>query len=124
MTTQSSPPPSSIDEGTLRLQVSTALGAFPVPGAVIEVSADDDGALLYRGVTDESGIADGLTLPANPRAESQNAATAPESARRYTVTITHPSFFPQTHPVSLFTGTKTILPVVLVPVLPNGRRSS
>lgn len=115
--------PTQQEFGTLRLQVSTALGAFPVPDAIIEVLSENGGTLLYRGITDESGIADGLALPAKPREASQNAVTAPNSAQRYTVTITHPSFLSQTHPVSLFTETKTILPVVLIPILPNGRRS-
>ncbi len=110
------------DFGTLRLQVSTALGAFPVPNAVIEVLSGDGGTMLYRGVTDESGIADGLSLPANPAEESQNAETASQSPRRYIVTVTHPLFTPQTHPVFLFARIKTILPVVLVPLLPAERR--
>ena len=122
MTTQPFSPPQQ-EFGTLRLQVSTALGVFPVPNAVIEVLSGDGGTLLYRGITDESGIADGLALPAKPSEASQNPVTAPDSAQRYTVTITHPYFFPQTHPVSLFTETKTILPVILIPILPNGRRS-
>lgn len=121
MTTFPSPLPPSSPHGMLRLQVGTAQGAFPVSGAVIEVSTDDGGTILYRGVTDASGIADGLSLPANPRAASQNPATADESPRLYTVTITHPAFQPQTHPVSLFDGITTILPVVLVPVLPRER---
>lgn len=111
------------DFGTLRLQVTTAQGAFPVPNAVIEVlSPLPHSALLYRGHTDASGIADDLPLPANPRADSQRPETAPASPQRYTVIISHSSFLPQTHPVSLFAGVKTILPVVLVPVLPTERR--
>ncbi|MBR5572232.1 MAG: hypothetical protein IKV99_06270 [Oscillospiraceae bacterium] len=111
------------DFGTLRLQVSTALGAFPVPDATVDVFDRDGGTMLYRGRTDESGIADGLALPANPAAESQNAETAPQSPRRYIVTVSHPLFTPQTHPVFLFARIKTILPVVLVPLLPTERRS-
>ena len=52
--------------GTLRVQVSTARGAFPVNRAVVEVAVMLGGArvLLYRKRTDSSGIADGFTLPA------------------------------------------------------------
>lgn len=118
MTTQiPSPAPA---QGTLRLQISTALGAFPVADAVIEVSADG-GTLLYRGRSDNNGIADGLTLPANPAAQSQNAATAYGSGRRYAVRVQHPLFFPQTHPVYIYAAIKTILPVVLIPALPSER---
>lgn len=122
MTTQPFSPPQQ-EFGTLRLQVSTALGAFPVPNAVIEVLSENGGTLLFRGTTDESGIADGLSLPAKPREASQNPDTAADSAVRYTVTVSHPVFIPQTHPVFIYTAVKTILPVVLIPILPNGRRS-
>ena len=109
--------------GTLRLQVSTAMGAFPVAAATVEVSTDNGATPLYRSTTDQSGIADDLALPANPREASQSPATALDSPRRYTVTVTHPAFLPQRHSVSLFVGIKTILPVVLVPRLPSERRA-
>ena len=43
MTTQPFSPPQQ-EFGTLRLQVSTALGAFPVPNATIEVLSENGGA--------------------------------------------------------------------------------
>ena len=91
MTTQPFSPPQQ-EFGTLRLQVSTALGAFPVPNATIEVLSENGGALLYRGITDQSGIADGLALPAKPREASQNAVTAPRQ-RSAVYRQHHPSRF-------------------------------
>lgn len=120
MTTQRHLPSPSEHYGTLRLQVSTALGAFPVENAEIEITSEqaDATSLLYRGITDKSGIADGFSLPARPRSQSQNARTAPYSAMLYTVRVTHPSFVPQiSRAVALFADTKTILPVVLTPHL-------
>lgn len=114
--------PAALPYGTLRLQVTTALGAFPVPAAVIEVCEGDNGTLLYRGISDENGVADGLTLPANPAVDSQSAATAHGSARRYTVTVRQINYVSQMHSVCIFADTKTILPVVLIPVLPRERR--
>ena len=57
--------------GTVRVQVSTAEGAFPVTGARVEVSAKVQGIaiLLYRQMTDESGIVQGLVAALERRME-------------------------------------------------------
>ena len=105
--------------GTLRVQVSTARGAFPVNRAVVEVAVMLGGArvLLYRKRTDSSGIADGFTLPAKPCYESQNPGTAGDSMASYVVSVSHPSYEAVTDlPAGVFIGTKTILPVALTPV--------
>lgn len=57
------------EQGSLRVQVSAAQGIFPIPGASVEVYRDF-GAVretFYSGVTDSSGIADRILLPALPR---------------------------------------------------------
>ena len=68
------------ERGTLRVQVSTALGAFPVNRALVEVAVMLGGGRvpLYRRRTDSSGIADGFILPAKPFYESQSPSTAAE----------------------------------------------
>lgn len=56
------------EQGSLRVQVSAAQGIFPIPGAAVEVYRDF-GAVretFYSGVTDSSGIADRILLPALP----------------------------------------------------------
>ena len=105
--------------GTLRVQVSTARGAFPVNRAVVEVAVMLGGArvLLYRKRTDSSGIADGFILPAKPSYESQSPGTAGGSMANYVVSVSHPSYEAVTDlPAGVFIGTKTILPVALTPV--------
>ena len=102
----------------LRVQVSTALGAFPVNRALVEVAVMLGGGRvpLYRRRTDSSGIADGFILPAKPFYESQSPSTAAESMANYVVSVSHPSYETVTDlPVGVFIGTKTILPVVLTP---------
>ena len=92
--------------GTLRVQVSTARGAFPVNRAVVEVAVMLGGArvLLYR-------------KPAKPFYESQNPSTAGDSMASYVVSVSHPSYEAVTDlPAGVFIGTKTILPVALTPV--------
>ncbi len=106
------------ERGVLRVQVSTALGAFPVNRALVEVAVMLGGGRvpLYRRRTDSSGIADGLILPAKPFYESQSPSTAAESMANYVVSVSHPSYETVTDlPVGVFIGTKTILPVVLTP---------
>ncbi len=106
------------ERGTLRVQVSTALGAFPVSHALVEVAVMLGGGHvpLYRRRTDSSGIADGFILPAKPFYESQSPSTAAESMTNYVVSVTHPGYESVSDlPVDVFVGTKTILPVVLTP---------
>ena len=99
------------ERGVLRVQVSTALGAFPVNRALVGGRGP-----LYRRRTDSSGIADGFILPAKPFYESQSPSTAAESMANYVVSVSHPSYETVTDlPVGVFIGTKTILPVVLTP---------
>ena len=106
------------ERGVLRVQVSTALGAFPVNRAVVEVAVMLGGGRvpLYRRRTDNSGIADDFILPAKPFYESQSPSTAAESVASYVVSVSHPSYETVTDlPAEVFIGTKTILPVVLTP---------
>ena len=106
--------------GTLRVQVFTAFGAFPVAGATVAVDANVDGTALplYRKTTDQSGVAEGFVLPAKPRLDSQRESTADDSTTLYTVTVTHPGYRPlENRPVVIYDGVETLLPVMLEPIL-------
>ena len=62
------------EQGSLRVQVSAAQGIFPIPGASVEVYRDF-GAVretFYSGVTDSSGIADRILLPALPASRTMS----------------------------------------------------
>lgn len=107
------------DRGTLRVQVSTARGTFPVPEAAVTVtrSFGSESQILYRGITNISGILEGLSLPALPDSYSQEAATARQSGTEYQVSVYHPDFLPVNgRPVTIFSNIETILPVTLEPV--------
>lgn len=106
--------------GTLRVQVSTGQGTFPVPQALVEVSVLVDGQRLplYRLRTDGSGIVDDLALPTQAKSVSQNEETARGSATLYTVSVSHPGFLPLLdRTVALFDGVETILPANLQPTM-------
>lgn len=103
--------------GTLKVQVTTGDGNFPVPQARVEVMHrfGDKMRLLFKNVTDISGISDNMVLPALPVSYSQTAATAHDSDTEYVVSVYHPSYIPFEMPVSLYDGIETILPVALEP---------
>lgn len=104
--------------GTLKVQVSTARGAIPVEKANVEVSKQflNSIQVLYRGVTDNSGIVDQIQLPAIPALYSQSPETAANSGTNYRVAIRHPSFEEQSDvQATIFDQIQTILPVMLRP---------
>lgn len=108
---------------TLRVQVSTALGALPIEGAVVTVStpAEETGerTLLYSVTTDEGGMTPPLELSAPPRAESMTPGTTHPFAL-YTVEVRHPDFVPLAAlSVSAFSGVPAVLPVALTPLPEN-----
>ena len=104
--------------GTLRVQLSSGNGSFPVSGASVEVFRrfGDEKRVYYKKTTDNSGIAEGMTLPASFRQESLSSETAADSGTEYGVTVFQPAFAPeQTHFVNIYDGVETLLPITLVP---------
>lgn len=107
-------------KGSLRVQVSTARGFFPVPGALVEVSRDFDGVkrVLYKNATNSSGIVEHMSLPALPVDYSQQESTAADSGTAYRVSVYHPAFVPlRGTQVMVYSGIETILPVALQPLV-------
>lgn len=104
------------ERGALRVQVSTGRGLFPVEGARVEVyrSFGSERTVFYEGVTDASGIAEDIRLPALPAGWSQSAETAGVSGTVYQVTVRHPRYgTAEGQPVTVFPRIETILAVSL-----------
>lgn len=105
--------------GSLRVQVSTARGTFPVPGAVVEVTRSFGGVrrILYSALTDNSGVVEHMILPALPADYSRQESTAENSGTVYEVSVYHPSFTPlRNSSVEIYDKIETILPVALQPL--------
>ena len=106
------------EQGSLRVQVSAARGIFPVPGASVEVYRDF-GALretFYTGVTDDSGIAGRILLPALPVSLGLSADTAGISGTAYQVAVRHPDYRETEHQqVLIFPRIESVLAVTLPP---------
>ena len=106
--------------GSLRVQVSTARGTFPVANALVEVTKTFDGVerVLYKNVTNTSGIVEGMHLPALPVGYSRQESTAGSSGTEYQVSVYHPGFAPlRSSTVEVYDGIETILPVALQPLV-------
>lgn len=106
------------EQGSLRVQVSAARGIFPIPGAAVEVYRDF-GPLhetFYTGVTDDSGIADCILLPALPVSLGLSSDTAGISGTAYQVSVRHPDYRePEHQQVLIFPRIESVLAVTLPP---------
>ncbi len=106
------------EQGSLRVQVSAAQGIFPIPGASVEVYRDF-GTLretFYTGVTDASGIAEKILLPALPAALGLSSDTAGISGTAYEVSVSHPDYREPDHQrVLIFPRIESVLSVTLPP---------
>ena len=109
--------------GNLKVQVSTGKGNFPIEGALVEVARNHNGNhyVLYRYITNNSGIVSDIILPANPTAESQSSSTAGGSGVDYIVSVSHPSFIGQENLIAtIYNKVGSILSVDLIPLFPAG----
>ena len=106
------------EQGSLRVQVSSGRGLFPIPGAEVEVYRDF-GAVretFYSGVTDSSGIADRILLPALPASLGLSSDTAGISGTAYSVAVRHPQYgAAEPRQVLVFPRVESLLAVSLTP---------
>lgn len=104
------------ERGSVRVQVSTGRGLFPVEGARVEIyrRLGPEPTVFYEGVTDASGIAEDIRLPALPAGWSQSAETAGISGTVYQVSVCHPQHGTvEGRPVTVFPRIETVLAVSL-----------
>lgn len=105
----------SEDTGSLKVNVTTGRGMFPVENALIKVYKFNESG-EYEEVnsvyTDNSGITEEIGLPANSCGLNDEFI----STKGYKVTVEHPGFkeyiFPE---LEVFGGVVSVLPVDLLP---------
>ncbi len=105
--------------GTLKVQVTSASGSFPVKDAFVEVAVITDGKRysIYHDVTDESGIVDNIILPCCVSSENNSPETAGKDNAEYYVSVFHPDFEEVTDVLVVAQEKlETILPVALEPI--------
>lgn len=100
--------------GLLIVQVFTALGAFPVPNALVSVS--DDSGVIAVLETGRDGRTSALALPTPILSESFTPGTIPYAL--YTVDTSADGFYPvQSVDVAVYPGITSLQRVELRPVL-------
>lgn len=105
------------EQGYLKIQAFTARQALPVSGVNIVISKkfSDMEKVFFEGETDESGIIDGITLPAPSKLLSETPENVLPYAE-YDISSSYSGYKTQNAPqVQIFQGIKTIQPVQVVP---------
>ena len=103
--------------GFLKVQAFIGQQGMPVSGAFITVSAPfkDGERIFYALKTDADGIVDGIVLP-TPSRESSAIPGSDNPFAVYTVTASHPMYRTAVYgEVPVFSGVKSIQPVVFFP---------
>lgn len=112
-------------QGSMKVQVTAGGRSFPIINAVVKVRIplETGDREIFSGYTDINGIVDNINLPAPDSSislDEDNTTVAPYSV--YEVTVTHPEFArSEFFNVPVFSGTKSIQPVRLVPLTETGR---
>lgn len=119
-------------QGILVVHVTTARGAIPLEGALVNVRQDAPNENGVRGdviaalTTGNDGNTEPLTLPAPQRSESltpNNGAEKPYST--YHVEVQLEGYYTQNYAnVPIFDGIAAIQPADLIPLPENGRTDS
>lgn len=108
--------------GRLIVRVFTASGAVPLEGAVVVVrNTPSGGGIIASLITDRSGLAPALTLPAPPRAEAQRpGGTLPYSI--YGIDVFLDGYYtPIFESVPIYDGITSVQNVGMIPLPENGR---
>lgn len=114
--------------GVLRVQAFAAGRVFPVASAKITVALElrNETREMFEGLSDINGIIDNIPLPAPEREMSQTpseSAVLPYSS--YTIYVEHPDFVSAVfRDVPVFSGTKSIQGVELIPLVSAGGEPS
>lgn len=106
------------DTAYLRIQVSAAGRAIPIPFATVTVSREENGQQVFHRVleTGANGQTQTIPLPAPSRALSERPGPDNPYAL-YQVTVEADGFYPQNNlTAQMFSGTVSIVPVQLIPL--------
>ena len=105
--------------GTVRIRTYAAAGALPVDGVLVKVYGTDDynNDVIYSLITDSDGVTKEISLPAPPAiySTSHGAPQSPYSV--YNVELIKNGFYPKRiDNVPIFSGTKAVLPMEMIPL--------
>jgi hypothetical protein len=105
--------------GFITVNVTTAAGSAPVPGAEVMISQITGGGdtVIYRYITDESGQTPLSELQTAELSNSLSSASAGPDYTLYNVTVTSAGYYPLVSlNIPVFTGITSRQPMVLIPL--------
>ncbi len=108
-------------QGELKIQAFSAQQAIPVSGVNVKISKkfSDQEKVFFEGTTDDSGIIDGIFLPAPDKELSEHPENSAPYAT-YNITASHPIYGVElTGNVQVFGDTKAIQPIRVIPTTNN-----
>ena len=104
--------------GSLTVQVAESESAVPIPGAQVTVTKENGDGISLQGtlITDRSGLAGPIFLPAPP-AEASLSPSLTLPYEIYYVEISHPGYYTeQNHMVQIFGDSASHLIINLIPL--------
>ena len=102
-------------KGILKIEASTANEAYPLSGVEITISKKLDGnnVIFYKGVTNDSGIIDGIILPTR-EAKEEVEDVSDILFTTYDLVANYPKYnFNKLYDVSIFDDIKVIQPITV-----------
>lgn len=110
--------------GLMKIQATSGGTSFPIINAAVKISIPlgEGDREIFSGYTDINGIIDNISLPAPNSSfslDETNTTVVPYAV--YAVSVSHPEFAKSDFfNVPVFSGTKSIQPVRLVPLTETG----
>lgn len=102
-------------KGLLKIEASTANEAYPLEGVEIIISKelDNNKVIFYKGITNESGIIDGIVLPTRSiRKDVESASDILFTT--YDLVANYPKYnMKKLYDVSIFDDVKVIQPITI-----------
>ena len=105
--------------GYLKIRAFAASGAIPISNlkVVVSTNVNNDTIIFYEGVTNQSGIIEGIKLPA-PKLEVNNL-NAPNKTK-YIITATYSDNIKKIYEINIYENVSVIQNISITPTMNRG----
>ena len=105
--------------GYLKIRAFAASGAIPISNlkVVVSTNINNDTIIFYEGVTNQSGIIEGIKLPA-PKLEVNNL-NAPNKTK-YIITATYSDNIKKIYEINIYENVSVIQNISITPTMNRG----
>lgn len=105
--------------GYLKIRAFAASGAIPISNlkVVVSTNINNDTIIFYEGVTNQSGIIEGIKLPA-PKLEVNNLNTPNKT--KYLITATYSDNIKKIYEINIYENVSVIQNISITPTMNRG----